>query len=452
MPYTRQEKPKEDFKGTGPVCAPGEKWLAGLITWAVLGNIVTAASQAIIVIGIVRLLGKYAIGTFSLALSVAAPIFLCVQMQLRSIVATSVKDDLTFLTFRRVRVGATVIAFVCCVLLAIASNDFNGGAVLVIVAAAKATEAISDLGYGLLQKHERAREVGLSKAIRATITVIVFIGLLACTENLVLSALGIPLCGCIALFAYDIPVVRKTLQVSLNSGEREAAGDWKKVIELAWPLGFVALLTSLQATIPRYLIDGMLDRQELGVFAATSYFCILLTVITSAVTQSISARLARRWSDEDLGAFRRTVTATSCFGGLASLTITGLTAVFGGKTLAIVYGSDYENQGYVLTLLVAAACIGSHSSLFMIALQSMRRFQEILVSAVSGFCVCLIASFTLIPAYGLVGAGGAAILTNGTVFGVLLLGSRRGLRKRRSENLTQSRAGQRVGKRGALAA
>ena len=410
-----------------------ERKLAGLFTWAIIGNVATAIGQAVIVVAIVRVFGNHALGTYALAMSIAAPIFLCTQMQLRAVVATDAKNCFAFDSFWRLRVRTNAIACLTCGLIALAFREASASLMLVLVGLLKSSEGLSDIGYGLLQKHERIGEIGLSKTIRALGTVSLFIVALLLGGSLPVAVVAITVFGYCCFFGWDRWRIRQALSEEPASSGVQAGDAWKSVLKLAAPLGVVALLTSLQTTVPRYVIDGTADRQELGVYAAISYFCAVLAIATSAVMQSIGSRLARRWGANDVRAFRAAVNQTALVGAVTSMMVIGFTAVFGGIALQTVYGAGYGEKGGILSLLVAAACISAQSSLLITALQSMRRFGDILKASLYGFVVCLFGSLVLIPALGIVGAAMTAIFTNATVFGRLLVGSRAGLYERRSQ-------------------
>src|SRR5690606_15019377 len=84
--------------------------------------------------------------------------------------------------------------------------------------------------------------------------------------------------------------------------------DWSRSIELtsiAFPLGLVMLLLSLNTNLPRYFIQHEYGERALGFYSAIAYLMIAGTIVVSALGQSASPRLARQYAEGNLSAYKR---------------------------------------------------------------------------------------------------------------------------------------------------
>jgi O-antigen/teichoic acid export membrane protein len=208
------------------------------------------------------------------------------------------------------------------------------------------------------------------------------------------------------------------------------------LMSLAWlsaPLGVVMLLLSLNANIPRYLLQRYNGEAALGYFAAMAYMVVASNTVISALGQSAAPRFARSYVG-DRPAF--VLLLSKMVWLAAGLGVSGVlvVATWGRQILGFVYQPDYGDHADVFLLLTVAGSADLLASALGYSFTATRRFASYLLpyafNTVAGFAIGLF----LIPTLGLRGAAftGLAISLSQLLAVSLLL--RRALTIPRSQN------------------
>ena len=212
----------------------------------------------------------------------------------------------------------------------------------------------------------------------------------------------------VVLLAYDRP--------RGSAGENLARSGWRPqwiILRTALPLGVVLMLVSLNTNLPRYAIERALGAPGLGVFAAVASFAAVGATIINALGQAATPRLARYFSHRDLARFRRLMlqlAGLSLALGAAGVLVS---ALFGKLVLRLVYRPEYAVHAPLLVAVMAAAVPGYLAIAFGYLITSVRAF----AAQVPLFCAvaasCAVASWWLVPRFGLTGAALALAIASG---------------------------------------
>jgi O-antigen/teichoic acid export membrane protein len=356
------------------------------------------------------------VGQFGLALATTAPIILFTGLGLRRVFATDVQADCRFADYLGLRLVSNVAAMgLSAMVVWMAGYRAETAFVVLAMGVAKSIEATSDIVYGLFQRQGRVDFVARSLLLRGPLSVAgLGAGFLA-TGSVFWGVLGMG-AGWLAVFgAYDWPRAAR-LQgsaVCVNGDAATFARRAAALAALALPLGIVALLSSLKASIPALVIAKLLGEGALGLFMALAYFHAASNRIVTALGEAATVRLAATFAKGDERGFARLVGSMllAALGiGAAGL---GIAAVAGGPLMGLFYGSEYAAQGAVLVLIMAAACAANLQTVLDYAMTSARQFriQPWLYGASAG--LLLILCVVLVPAHGLRGAAIALGLGSG---------------------------------------
>jgi O-antigen/teichoic acid export membrane protein len=178
---------------------------------------------------------------------------------------------------------------------------------------------------------------------------------------------------------------------------------------LAFPLGIVMGIISLNTNIPRYAIEKFLGSRELGIFAALAYTTVAVNMFIQALGQAVCPRLARHFADGDIKGFnallKKMVLINLVIGVVGVLII-----FFGGKEiLTLIYTREYAAYSGLFIVLMISAMLSGIASALGYAMTAVRQFNL----QVPLFSIVLIStgliSFLMIPHYGLYGAAIALI-------------------------------------------
>jgi O-antigen/teichoic acid export membrane protein len=381
-------------------------------SWTLAGNVVYAATQFGILSALAKLGNAAAVGQYALGLAIAAPVFMFTNLQLRGVQATDARDEYQFADYFTLRCVSTILGFLLIsAVISLSHYERETKWVIVLIAGAKAIETFSDVIAGHLQKFERLDQVARALMIRGMVAFAIVLAAFWITRNLLLAVAGqlVAWLGTIAL--YDCRV----LSPLLRPGERWvscARGRLRTLTVVSLPLGIVMTLLSLNANIPRYILENKLGVAQLGVFASLAYVLTSMNVTVVALGQSVSARLSRLFADGAIGNFeslmQKLIFFSVALGGVA----TAFAFVAGKPILNLVYGPEYAGHVDLLCVLVLDAAVMAIGSFLGFGMTAARVFRPqvpiMLVSVITSGVLTLM----FVPRFGLLGAGYALMIAS----------------------------------------
>ncbi len=394
-------------------------------SWTFAGNLVYVACQWGMLVLLAKLGKPEMVGQFTLGLAITAPVIMFTNLQLRAIQATDAKDQFYFDDYLGLRLLGTGLALLIIAGIAL-KTGYKGEMLLIILVMgiAKASESISDVFYGLIQQHERMDRIAKSLMIKGPLSLFLLAVGVLLTGSVLGGVVGLAIAWLAVLVAYDIPSGALMLQsTSKNLGRnfqtaplsrignirahlqpRWDSKTLRKLIGLALPLGVVMMLTSLNANIPRYIIERYLGERELGIFAALAYLIVAGGIVVSALGESASPRLAKYYATGNRSAFQslllKLVGIAALLGGVG----VSVALVAGRQILTLLYRPEYAEQTGLFVWLMVAAGINYIASFLGYGMTAARYFRAqmplfFLVTSTSAL-VC----FWLVPSKGLQGA------------------------------------------------
>jgi O-antigen/teichoic acid export membrane protein len=388
-------------------------------TWTFVGNLVYSACQWGMLAVLAKLGSAEMVGQFSLGLAVTAPVIMLTNLQLRTVQATDAQGEYAFDSYLGLRLVMTALALVGIVgAVWISGYRVETAWVVLAIGLSKAIEAISDVFYGLFQRHERMDRVAGSLMIRGPLSLAMLgIGVYL-TGSALWGTAGLVAAFVLVLVGYDI---RSGLQILRTASQPDSTplggSDWRMephrrskwgtLARLAWlalPLGVVMMLISLNTNVPGYFIERYLGERELGVFAAMAYLMVAGNQVVVALGSSASPRLARHYAQEDVAAFRALLLKLVGIGASLGLAGVLISLVAGSEILTVLYRAEYAEYPTVFLWLMGAAAIKYVASFLGYGMTAARYFhaQIPLFAIVVG--VTAVACLWLIPSHGLRGA------------------------------------------------
>jgi O-antigen/teichoic acid export membrane protein len=231
------------------------------------------------------------------------------------------------------------------------------------------------------------------------------------------------------LLVHDVPMAAP---FAYAPGRRRPSRErWRSVRTLVMtclPLGLCTMLVSLRVNVPRYFIRDQLGSAELGVFAALSSLLAAGNLVLAALGQSATPRMARYHELRDVRAFRRLVARLTVIAALVGAAGLAVALLAGEPLLRFVFGPRYAGRADLLVWLMAAGLVMYVTSPLGYALVATRRFAvQVPLFAVTTL-LCAGVSWSLVPAYGLLGAacalGGSFLVEVGVIWLLLELAIR----------------------------
>lgn len=392
-------------KGSGPVPATiyAPLSLRKNLSWTFVGYAVYVLCQWGMVVVLAKLLSPAEVGRFALGLAVAAPVVLFANLGLRPLLATDARNRYAFADYLGLRLITTV-----CALLAIVGVTLLAGypretaLVVVVVGMAKCVEAVSDIFYGLLQHRERMDRISKSMISKGLLSLTVLAGAVYLKDSVLWGAAGLVMAWAIVLISYDLRSSSLLMgRVPLPRWDARKLGQLALV---SLPLGISVVLISLNANVPRYLVEHYLGERELGIFAAMAYPLVAGATVVGALGQSASPRLAKHYSERDFRAFRVLLAKLAGLGAVLGAVGLLVAAVAGKEILTIVYTPEYAERLNVFLLLMLGAGVTYVASFLGFGMTAARRLKPQVPLFLGVVSVTVALGIALVPRIGMMGA------------------------------------------------
>lgn len=372
-------------------------------SWNFIGSLVYSLSQFLILALLAKLGSPSMVGLYSLGLAITAPIINLTNLQLRQIQATDTKEvEYRFNDYFGLRIISGIIMLLITLLVVIINAyDLKKSLIILLVGLTKVMDSYSDVVYGHLQQRERMDYIGKSRIIKGISTIVVMGIVLALTANLTISLIALNVLWLVIFLVYD----RRKLTLFLNNiSPAFSYYKFKKLFLLAFPLGVVLMLNSLNTNLPRIIVEKLLGEAALGYFASVAYLLVAGNTFVQAVGQAAAPRLAKLYSEGYLKRFKKIIGYLILIG--ISIGLIGiLIATFLGEfILTLLYDSSYAEYNNILILVMVAGIFSFTRSFLGYGLTAMRYFKIQPYINLLGFIVILISSLILIPIFDLTGA------------------------------------------------
>lgn len=402
--------------------------------WMLTGNVIYALCQWAMIIVLAKLTNPMMVGQFSLGLAIATPVLMLANLQLRVVQATDVQRGYRFGEYLGLRLVTSTVAFLAIVLVAsLVAREPKTLLVVIAVAAAKATESMSDIFYGLFQLNDRLDQTGVSMMLRGCLSVIGLSVGLYFTRDVLWGVIGMAAAWLTSLLLFDIR--RGRTFVPPETELKSWVDGWKvlrprynfsrqwTLTRIAFPLGIVMTLAALNQNLPRYFVQSAMGETELGVFSTMAYTMTAIATVIDAMARSATPKLARLYVSGRISAFRSLLLKLSGLALLLGILATAGIVALGSKILMVLYGPDYSAYSGILVWLTAANGVSAVAMMLNSGLDSAKRFRTQVPMFTAVVAVNAVACAFLVPRFGLTGAAIAplaASITHLMIAGVLI--------------------------------
>ena len=350
-----------------------------------------------------KLLLRDAVGIYILALSLVSPVILLTNLSLRAVLATDAKQEFAFADYHGLRLLSLPLA----AFLILSGGLFLGyrAAVMAVVAAlmlSKMLESLSEILYGLLQQHERMDRIARSMILRISLMFLAAGVVLGWKQDLFMAILAQCMMQALVLLFYDLPQARGVAGASWGWW-----GDLARMQALlykAFPLGGVAMLLSLNSSLPRLFLERWHGEEVLGVFGPLAYLLFLGATFVAALGQAALPRLSQYIASRKRAAFFRLLGILMGFGAMSGLGGALVAWLAGRPILALLYKAEYAQYNELFIALLASSSFLFVASFLGYAAAATRQFQyffwPVVVQCLATVLLCL----WWIPEGGLYGA------------------------------------------------
>jgi len=180
----------------------------------------------------------------------------------------------------------------------------------------------------------------------------------------------------------------------------------------AAPLGVVAFLFAVQAQVPRYVIAGLLNTRELGLFSAAAYLTFVGTALVNALGAPASVRLAQYYVAGARSRFNQLLAKLLLIASALGIAGILVSAFVGSRILTLLYTNEYARMAGVLTMLCAGSALSYVASFLGYGMTSLRRYRIQVPLFLGVVLITLLSSYWLTGRYGMMGTAAGVLVGN----------------------------------------
>ncbi|GAB3259777.1 lipopolysaccharide biosynthesis protein [Arthrobacter pigmenti] len=347
--------------------------------------------------------GADSAGVYALALGIAAPIFIVLELGLRNVYITS-HEARSFSTYFRIRIAASCLAIGVTAGIAWVLYSENMGVVL-LVALVKSLDSILDIAFASLQVRGRIYSIALAMLLNSFVTIVAAAAFYFLFSSLEAALLGSLLASLVTAAICVVPVLR------FESKDPRATGltrSVRPILRDGVPLGLSTGMTTLLSYIPLYFIAFVGNEEAAGIFAVMIYFITFANLFYNSVQKAVLHTIVHAYMNRGLDGMLKRLRRVS-----APLILFGITAAlfvgfFGSKLLALIYGPSFTVDASVLWPIAISILVLPfiYTTGMLLLTYNVYWMQTI----INGFSVVVVVGlgFTLLNGFSL---GTAAILT-----------------------------------------
>jgi O-antigen/teichoic acid export membrane protein len=317
-----------------------------------------ALVQWAIVLTLVRIRGPIGLGEYTLSQAFVIPASYLAGLSLRQHLLVEHSEEYSLSDYFVVRLCGSVPFYAVTLALVFAAyRDTKFAILTAALCFVKYVDGISDLCAGVFQKRLAQDKIALYAMIRSAAAITVFVPFFYLTNRLTLALFAMAassLCLCALL---DYPASRRLWPAAIPF--RLDAGTLVRAVRLVlvcFPLGIAAVIMSINASIPRLLLDHFGGPKELGYYSAVSHFIVIGGLFVTAFGQSLLPLLVKNVADNNPKSYWRNFALANAALIGAAMTAAGAAFFIGGPLLGLLYGPLFASKTDLL--IVAALCSG----------------------------------------------------------------------------------------------
>ena len=379
------------------------------IIWNACGNLVYLVVQWLLTYVVVLSLGFEKAGVFSLAMSVCGSLFCLAAYNMRHFQTSDVKDLFNSRTYLASRYVTTVLAvLVCLVFVLIMGYSALVGACVVAYMFFKASESLSDVYQGMLQRRMRLDLVGVSFLLKAFLILVVFGAFVFLTGDLLIPIIGMSVASFLVVYVFDR---KKAEAVSGFGATQKASGaEIKKLLVACLPLAVFGFLFNTMGFAPRLFVEAQLGAEALGIYSSVAMPTLIIQVSASYIFAPLVTPFAEYLEKGDMKSFGNLFKKTSLF--LMALALVSLVGFFflGDWLLVLLFGEKIIAHTYLMMPLVVCTILVAVSWFLSAVIVITRKLIALLIMSAISFLIVICGSTFFIENAGMNGASFVYIL------------------------------------------
>lgn len=338
----------------------------------VFGNFFYYGIQYLALILFTKNYSQEEVGLYIFALAFIKPIFIPLNLQLRSLFVTETDSNLKVQDYHSLRILGNIVTIISIVVIALVSSP-DKLPILLLIALIKIIESQSEMCHAIFQKQQEMVFIGLSKLINGTLIIVsIYVGIILEAEFQYLILIWAIASLSILVFL-DIPMSRKKDNDFLNFKKYFKLNKMKKIFWFAWPLFFLEIVSKYYESYPSLSVEKYFGLETLAIFGSIIYFKAIGGQILTQIINIVEPKLANLFKGEQYKEFHRLVLKLVVLGALVGIVIIFILDLTGSFILRNIFTAEYAKHSKLLVLIAISSAISYLYSFLSTALTCMRK-------------------------------------------------------------------------------
>lgn len=382
-----------------------------VVLWTTLSGVVYSFQNILFLIAIQQVLKDTAAGMYSAGFIVASQILTIAKYYVRNYQVSDINEKYSFDDYFATRIITCVIALLISIAwVFIGKFDYKTAIITVSLCIYKIAEAFSDVFEGLYQQKFRIDVSGRSQFTKDLLMVLLYIGMIVVTKNLILSTVVLAVFSVVIMLVIDIPISVKFVKWKLKFNWKNISG----ILVACFSLFTSSFAHAYLQQAPKYAIMNLgEDSNELlakfNELFMPVYFFTLIVCFSIKIWLS---RLTVYHQEGNRKAFVGILLKQS--GIIIALMIIACVGMYflGGFALSLIYGTDLHGYQSFHVVIMFAGAFSAWYELFECVIIIYRKQSFGLIASIFTSVVTLFIMPAIVGRYGLMGAAYGYLISN----------------------------------------
>ncbi len=372
------------------------------IIWNAMGSTLNAVNSLIFLIVVTRINGVKEAGIFTIGYATACLLYTIAVYYGRAFQVTDNTNEYSDKDYLVNRYISIFITIIIALLAAIILNyKFHKLLILLLLTIFRATDALAESLYAVLQRNDKLAIVGKSMTIKAILCYICFFIVDLMTNNVAMAIVAIIVINLILIVIYDKRQL-KNCETSFDTFDKHHV--WRLFKDGAFIFIFT-FLTIYLVNSPKYVIDLTLSEESQTIYGIIAMPATVMSLLSNFICHPFLVKIKEVLAQKNYKSLTKIVLLLLAVTTLLGLFIIIVAFFLGIPVLNLLYGLELEQYKWPFMLIMIGALSYGLWQLISQILIAMRITRSQTIIVVTSSILAAVLSYILIQKSALIGAG-----------------------------------------------
>ncbi len=368
------------------------------IIWNTIGVFTLSLTSFVYSLILVRLCNLSITGIWSYSFAIACTCVTLASFGGRTYQVTDVKNELstfTYISARYMTVAATLVLVLGFVF--IKGFSFDKALIIILLCIFKFCEELSDVYYGVLQKHNKLYVVGKSMFFKSVLNMLLFLIGTYFSRNLLLPVILILINNFLFIYLYDRRNALKLEKIDKKFNKTFYIKYFKDNLIICL---FLFLATYL-VNCPKYVMETYLSDELQGIYNILVLPATAVSLVGSFIINPLLVNISKDFAENKINNIKR-ISNRIIFILLGFGIITCLGGyILGRPVFQLIYNFDIKNYMFAFLLIIVGCTFYTISTvLSMILITTRKLISQLVLNVILAIfsyvlCVILIKNYSI---------------------------------------------------------